>query len=90
MNKDPKVLPVPKKNSWAQVASRVIMGEECNATYVEKLVAQDNIKPSHILEPKENRKPEEVADIEKIASTVGIKNVNWSEVRNHQSGHDKK
>ena len=59
MNKNPNVLPVHKKNSWAQVAGleipKEIMEEECNATYVEKLVAQNNIKPNHIHKSRENR-----------------------------------
>ena len=53
------------------------------------LVAKNNIRPNHIPEPRENRRPKTAADMEKIASTIGIKNVNWNKVRNHQIGHMK-
>ena len=47
------------------VIPKEIMEQECNETYVEKLVAQNNIKPNPILEPKVNRKPKKAADMEK-------------------------
>ena len=93
-NKDPNNLPVPKKQSWAQITAleipEDIMNEPCNAVYVKKLISKNNIRPYHIPDPRENRKPKIAANMEKIASTIGIKNVNWNEVRNNQVGHVKK
>ena len=56
---------------------------------MEKLVQKNNIKPNNIIEPKETKRQKPAADMEKITSTIGIKHVNWSEVRNHASGHEK-
>ena len=52
-------------------------------------MAKNNIRPNHIHEPKENRQPKVAPDMEKITSIIGIKNINWNEVRNHQIGHMK-
>ena len=53
--------------------------------YVEKLVAVNKIKPNYIPEanPEATKKPKIAADMEKIASGTGIKNINWSETRTH-------
>ena len=49
-----------------------------------KTCCTKNIKPNHIVEPKENKKPKE-EDFQHNR----YKNVNWSEVRSHQNGHEK-
>ena len=75
MNKDPSDMPV--KKNWAQVASLVIpqeiMEQKKNAKYAERLIQQNNIKPDHIIEPKETRRPKVANDMEKIASMIGKK-----------------
>ena len=64
-----------------------ILKKPDNAKYVGGLIEGNGIKPSHIPEPQCTRKPNVAADIEKIASTIAIKNINWNEVRNHKVGH---
>ena len=93
MNKQTDKMPVPKKQTWAQITALEIldeiMNEEDPAAYVEKLLVKNNGKPNHIHEPKENRRPKVATDKEKIARTIHIKNINWNEARNHQVGHMK-
>ena len=50
---------------------------------------KNNIKPNHVITPEAPKKPKVAADIEKIASVIGIKNISWSETRTHATGHEK-
>ena len=82
-----------KKQNWAEATALNIQHADMNelvpAKYVEELVKIYNIKPNHIPETKKTRKTKIAADMQKIASTSGIKNVNWKEVQNHQIRHMK-
>ena len=77
----------PTKKIIAKVVTLVfpdkIMNEPYNAKYAEKLVVRNNIRLNYISKPKENRSPKVASDTEKIANSIGIKNINWNEVRNH-------
>ena len=59
--------------------------------YAQQQASINKIVPNHI--PEENtevaKKPKVAADMEKIASVIGIKNINWSETRTHAVGHEK-
>ena len=78
--KDPKDPPVTK--TWAQTAAlnipKEIMQVTDNSTYVELLVEKNNIVANHVTEAKAPKKPKVAADMEKIASIIGIKNITWS------------
>ena len=50
---------------------------------------ENNIKPNHVITPEDPKKPKPAADMEKIASVIGTKNITWSETRTHASGHQK-
>ena len=65
------------------------MQEESNSKNVELLAEKNNMKPNHVIKTTSHTKPKVNADMEKIASVIGIKNIIWSETRNHVSGHDK-
>ena len=49
-----------------------IMQEESNTKYAELLVKKNNIKPNHVIESTSPKKPKVNADMEKIASVIGI------------------
>ena len=65
------------------------MQEKDPGKYVERLVAVNYIKPNHVITPEAPKKPKPAADMEKISSIIGNKNINWSEARTHSSGHKK-
>ena len=65
------------------------MQEKDNGKYVEWLMVVNNIKPNHVIASEAPKKPKVAADMEKIASVIGIKNITWSETRTHASGHEK-
>ena len=47
------------------------------------------MKSNHVIKPEAPKKPKVAADMEKISSVIGIKNINWSETRTHATGHEK-
>ena len=65
--------------SWAQVATlnipQEVMQEKDHGKYVERLMAVNIIKPNHVITPEASIKPKPAADMEKIASVIGIKNI---------------
>ena len=89
----PTELPVPPKKLYAQAIALdipdKILNETYNAKYVERLLARNDMKPNNIPAPQGPKKPKVVPNMERIASTSGIKNVNWNKVRNHKVGHAK-
>ena len=44
---------------------------------------------NHVIKAEAPKKPKVAADMEKIASVIGIKNITWSETRYHANGHEK-
>ena len=70
---------LPLEKTWAEVATLNIPSEIMEIKdpreYVEQLVAVNKIKPNHIPEvnPEATKKTKIAADMEKIASVIGIK-----------------
>ena len=85
-----------KEPTWAEISKLNIPTEVMETKdpreYAQKVAALNKIIPNHIPEernPEAVRKPKIAADMEKIASVIGIKNINWSETRTHAVGHEK-
>ena len=84
-----------QEQSWADIMKLNIPNEVKEVKdpqeYAQRVAAINNIVPNHVHE-ESNRsvgRPKVDADMEKIASVIGIKNINWSETRTHAVGHEK-
>ena len=80
---------IPKKGLYAQVTSQIVVSEDmrCMSTvdYVKNIVKKNNFqRPTP---PKVTVTPVICDPMEKMASIIGIKNINWSEVRQHHSNN---
>ena len=78
---------IPKKGPYAQVTSQIVVSEDmrCMSTvdYVKNIVKKNNFQRPP--PPKVTVTPVIRDPMEKMASIIGIKNINWSEVRQHHS-----
>ena len=45
--------------------------------------------PNYVIEAEAPKKPKVAADMGKVVRVIGIKNITWSETRNHANGHKK-
>ena len=79
---------IPKK-SYVNATVNIIMSKDmrnlATTDYVKTVVQKNNIRSEPTQQP--NSRPEICNPMEKMASIIGIKNINWCDVRQHHNNN---